>query len=117
AEACGPIPVLLGSALQDTTVPWEVHGRPARDWWIANNACSNVSAPAPDVDAVVCAAHPDIDGCECRRYASCSADFVQCTWNGTHTSGSPFDQFTMGWWLGENANADVAEQPSEAVSG
>lgn len=100
--ACGPIPVMLGSSLQDTTVPWATFGQPARDWWIANNGCAATSQPDPQANAQVCARHPELADCDCRRYDGCAAPFVQCTWNGTHAN-SGFDQQNMGWWLGSHA--------------
>lgn len=107
AQACAAIPTLLGSSLQDTTVPWPTFGQPARDWWIANNGCAATSQPDAEADAQVCARHPQLDGCECRRYDGCQAPFVQCTWNGGHAD-SGFDQQNMGWWLGsQSALVDV----------
>lgn len=99
ASACGPVPVMLGSSLQDTTVPWASFGQPARDWWIANNGCAATSQSDPEANAKVCARHPQLSGCDCRRYDGCAAAFVQCTWNGTHQD-SGFDPQNMGWWLG-----------------
>ncbi len=106
-EACGPIPTLLGSALQDTTVPWNTFGIAARDWWIGNNGCQSSHQPHPEANQEVCGRNPQLSACSCVVYDGCVAEFVQCTWNGSHQD-TALNQQNMGWWLGTHANSTPA---------
>ena len=86
-EACGPIPTLLGYAMDDQTIDFPLYGIPTIDFFVANNGC-DTSPPQLDEEATaeVCESNTTdpVPGCVCLRYDNCLEELAVCTWDGGH---------------------------------
>ncbi len=104
AEACGPIPTLLGFARDDEVIDYETYAPVAQMFWRENNACGSGSERDAQTEAVVCRA--GLPACRCDRFVDCDAPVVTCAWDGGHDAYGVGPE-AMAWWFARSLSADT----------
>lgn len=108
ADACGPIPAMLGFARQDTVVPLDPFEVVSRQFWHDNNGCSDETTRDFEAESVVC--HDGLSNCECERYVECAAPLVICMWDGGHESAS-MGPVPSSWWFEQFIDGGTVDDP------